>query len=175
MKLLSCCWILTLLLHIPDQKAYAQVQNDSISATIKSAARRIMEQAGNCALITQDIDGFSSARTMDPFAPDSSMTVWLATNPASGKVGDIRRNNKVTLYYYDPSSPGYVTIRGIAELVTDDSAKARLWKPGWENFYKNRETDYILIKVVARSIEVVSYRENLLGDIHTWRAPKIQL
>src|SRR5690349_15566318 len=45
-----------------------------------SAARQIMNTSRYCALITTDAKGSVQARTMDAFAPDENMIVWLATN-----------------------------------------------------------------------------------------------
>src|SRR5258705_11160656 len=64
-------------------------------------AREIMTTTRYCALITIDKSGRAQARTMDAFAPDEKMTVWFGTNPLSRKVFEIRRQPRVTLYYFD--------------------------------------------------------------------------
>ncbi len=76
-----------------------------------------------CALITTGRNGRAQARTMDAFAPEADMTVWLATNPRSRKVAEIRRNPKVTLYYFDRESAAYVTIYGTARLVSEKAKR----------------------------------------------------
>ena len=63
-----------------------------------AAAREIMAAARYCALITLDSSGRPQARTLDPFAPDENMVVWLGTNPRSRKVAAIRRHPRVSLY-----------------------------------------------------------------------------
>ena len=102
--------------------AFAQQPSFSRDALI-SAAREIMTTTRYCALITTGRNGRAHARTMDAFAPEADMTVWLATNPRSRKVAEIRRNPKVTLYYFDRESAAYVTIYGTARLVTDKGGK----------------------------------------------------
>src|SRR5215472_4849456 len=62
-----------------------------------STAREVMKTARYCALITTGDQGRTNARTMDAFAPDENMIVWLATNPLSRKVAEIRRRPRVTL------------------------------------------------------------------------------
>src|SRR6476661_7943656 len=84
-----------------------------------AAAREIMRTSRYCALITSAAHGRTNARTMDAFAPDEKMIVWLATNPRSHKVAEIRRNPRVTLYYFDRENQAYVTIHGTARLVND--------------------------------------------------------
>ena len=60
---------------------------------------------------------------------------------------------------------------GDATLVDDPAEKARRWKPEWAGFYadENRGADYLLIRVVPRRLELVSYADGLVNDPKTWR------
>ncbi len=138
-----------------------------------SAAREIMKTARYCALITNANHGRIQARTMDAFEPDDKMIVWLATNPRSSKVTEIRHNPRVTLYYFDRESQAYVTIYGTARLVNDASERARHWKQEWSAFYPNRNKDYLLIKVVPARLEVVDTKKGIVGDSRRWRPPTV--
>jgi general stress protein 26 len=139
-----------------------------------STAREIMNTARYCALITTNAMGQGvDARTMDAFAPDEKMIVWLATNPRSRKVGEIRRHPRVTLYYFDRENQAYVTIHGSARLVNERAEKARHWKEDWKTFYPNRDKDYLLIKVVPTRLEVVDTRKGIVGDAKSWRPPTV--
>ena len=149
-------------------QARAQQQSFSRDALI-SAAREIMTTARYCALITSGRDGRSHARTMDAFVPESDMTVWLATNPLSRKAAEIRRNPKVTLYYFDREGAAYVTIYGIARLVNDKGEKAKRWKDDWKAFYPDRDKSYLLIKVTPERLEVVNVNKGLVGTSPTWQ------
>jgi len=110
---------------------------------------------------------------MDPFASDEDMVVWLGTNPRSRKVAEIRRNARVTLYYFDRDEQAYVTISGIARLVNDPKEKEKRWKDEWKDFYPNRATDYLLIAVKPERLEVVSVKKGIVGDPKTWRPPAV--
>lgn len=149
-------------------------QKQEVGKDIKEVARELMIASKNCALITVDSLRIAHARTMDPFLPESDFTVWFGTNPKSRKVQDIRRNPNVTLYYFDKDDPGYVTIQGKATLVDDSAKKEQFWKEEWQNFYKDRKVDYVLIKVVPTKLYVISERYQLLGDSITWKAPEVQ-
>jgi len=140
-------------------------------ATIVAAAQEVMEKARFCALITLGADGHPQARVVDPFAPERDLTVWIATNPITRKVEQIRADPRVTLFYFDPSGPGYVTLLAKAELVTDSAEKAKHWKEDWAAFYadKNRGEDFILIRCKPIRLELVSYGHGLLNDPTTWR------
>jgi general stress protein 26 len=116
-------------------------------------AREIMSAARYCALITLDAAGRPQARTLDPFPPDENLVVWLGTNPRSRKVAAIRRNHRVTLYYFDRENQAYVSISGLARLVNDPKEKAKHWKDEWKDFYPDRAKDYLLIAVTPEKLE----------------------
>jgi PPOX class probable F420-dependent enzyme len=146
------------------------------AATIK-AARHVMQQARYCGLITIGSDGQPQARVVDPFPPEEDFVVWLATNPKTRKVAQIRHDPRVTLYYFDPADPGYVTLFGRAELVDAPEEKAKRWKEEWSSFYNenNKGSDYMLIRVTPYRIEVVSYSQGLVNDSETWAPESLSL
>ena len=136
-----------------------------------STAREIMTTARYCALITLDSTGRPHARTMDPFSPEEDMVVWLATNPKSRKVREIRRNQRVTLYYFVRDDQAYVTISGRARIVRDPKEKAKHWKDEWKDFYPDRQ--YLLIAVAPERLEVISVKQGIIGDSITWTPPAV--
>lgn len=140
-------------------------------AAVIAAAKEVMRAARYCALITIGPDGFPQARTVDAFAPEEDLTVWIGTNPVTRKVAEIRADPRVTLYYFDAAATGYVTLIGRAEIVTDVAAKDVHWKDEWKSFYSDgsRGDDYVLIRVRPVRLEIVSYTHNLLNDPRTWR------
>ena len=140
---------------------------------ITTAARDLMTTARYCALITAGDDGRAHARTMDAFPPDENLVVWLATNPRSRKVAEIRRNSRVTLYYFDAASQGYVTLFGRARLVNDPVEKNRHWKEEWKAFYPDREKGYLLIEVTPERLEVVIEKKGIVGNSPTWAPPSV--
>ena len=147
---------------------FAQLQPFSRD-TLISAAREIMTAARYCALITTGRDGRAHARTMDAFAPEDDMAIWLATNPRSRKVAELRRNPRVTLYYFDRESAAYVTVYGTARLVNDKAEKAKRWKDDWKAFYPDRDQSYLLIKVTPARLEVVNVNKGIVGTSPTWQ------
>ena len=142
-------------------------------ADLLRAAREIMLAARYCALITVDETGRAQARTMDAFAPEEDMVVWMATNPKTRKVAEIRRDPRVTLYYYDGASQSYVTIAGRAQLVNDPAEKQKRWKEDWKAFYPDRDAGYLLIAVTPERLEVLSPSRGIGNDPVTWRPPSV--
>lgn len=155
--------------------AFAQAQTAKAAgpdrAAVLTVATGIMQRARFCALITLGPDGHPQSRMVDAFEPGADMAVWVATNPATRKVAEIRKDPRVTLSYFDPNSMGYVTLVGRAAIVTDAAEKAKRWKDDWAALYrdKNRGDDYMLIKVMPLRLEVSAEGEGVRNDPKTWR------
>ena len=138
---------------------------------ILAAARDVMETARYSTLVTIGPDGQPQARIVDPFAPDSALTIWIGTRPVTRKAADIRRDPRVTLLYFNAPALEYVTVLGTATLVTDSAARAQHWKAEWAAFYPGGpgSDEYLLIRVRPTRLEVVSPRHGLGHDPRTWR------
>jgi general stress protein 26 len=155
---------------------FAEVKAQTAFArdTLLGAARGIIASARYCALVTLDESGRPRVRTMDPFPPESDMTIWMGTNRKTRKVADIERDSRVTLYYYSPDAVGYVAVTGKARLVDDAEEKATRWKDEWEAFYQDRASEYLLIQVVPERLEVVDYSRGIVGESSTWEPPSVE-
>ena len=132
-----------------------------------------MTSSRYCALITMDSAGRPQVRTVDPFPPDEKMMIWIATNPLTRKVGQIRRNRQVSLYYFDREAQAYVTISGTARLINDPKEKAKRWKDEWKAFYPDRQKGYLLIAVTPTRLELMNVSKGIVGDPQTWRPPSV--
>ncbi len=160
---------------------YAAAQSDAPGAPDRAqvvrTAREIMEAARYCVLVTVGQDGQPQARIMDPFLPETDMTVWLATNPLTRKVGDIRKNPRITLVYFEASKMAYVTLLGTARLVSDAAEKARYWKEQWSKLYKdrNRGDDYLLIRFEPARLEISATGQGMVNDPKTWKPVTVDL
>ena len=151
----------------------AQVaRGDTLSrAQVIAVATDIMQTARYCTLITIGPDGRPQARIVDPFLPDSDLTIWIATNPLTRKVQEIRHDPRITLLYFSPATFEYVTVHGTAVVDTDSLHRAVHWKPEWAGMYRDqhRGADYLLLRVRPTRLEVVSARRGLRNDPETWR------
>jgi general stress protein 26 len=167
--------IVLILFILPNNGISQNSNNDSTDIKLINIAREIMVSVKTCALITLDEECRPRVRVMDPFIPESDLTVWFGTNPKSRKVNQIKKNPKVTLYYLDSDASGYVMIHGIAEIVNDPIEKEKRWKDEWKAFYPNKPKDYLLIKVSPEWIEIISHAHGVLGDPISWEPPKVIL
>ena len=148
---------------------------DSTQINLLDVAREIMMASKTCTLITMDKEGRPAARIMDPFPPDEDFTVWFGTNPKSRKVGQIEHDPRVTLLYVSQDISGYVMVQGTARTVNAPEEKARHWKSVWEQFYPDKEENYLLIRVTPLRFEVVSYPHGITGDAVTWEPQSVTL
>jgi len=162
------------------------VNNEIVSEKLRSdftvdeialieTANEIIESAYYCTLVTIDKEGQPKVRVMEPFKPDDNYEIWLATNPKSRKVQQIKNNSKSTVNYFNKTELSYVSLMGNAFIVNDEAIKSQKWKEGWEQHYKNRKEDYLLIRFVPESLELVSYTKGYTGDKITWAPDQVQL
>lgn len=143
--------------------------------TVVRAAREVAQKARYATFITLGEDGQPQARIVDALGPDEDFVVWVATNPATRKVREIAKDPRVTMSFFDPAGPAYVTIVGVARLVTDPAEKAKHWKSAWAPFYKDehRGADMVLLAVSPRRLEIVSEAHGLINDPKSWRPVSI--
>lgn len=170
----SSLWIavLYLVLQAPAQAPAAPLKTEAPTrSAILTAARTIMANARYATLVTINGNAPADARIVDPFAPEDELTIWFATNAASRKVAELKKDRRVTLLYFDAANKGYVTVKGTATLVTTAAEKAKRWKDEWAGMWsrKNEGDDYVLVRVDPDTIEVVSVALGMINDPATWR------
>jgi len=153
---------------VEKEKNYRQNFTQEEQAIIDTS-KKIIKDCYYGTLISIDEKGQPRARVMEPFSPESDFTIWLATNPKSRKVNQIKNNPRVSMYYFDKSQMGYVSLMGKATLVNDSEIKSKIWKDGWEKFYKNKEDAYLLICFIPDYIELISFSNSYNGDEDTWQ------
>jgi len=142
-------------------------------AELIAAAREIMAGQQYCALATQDADGRSQIRTVNPFPPEDDMTVWIATSTLTRKVQQIRHDPRVTLYYANHAqATGYVAIIGKAALVDDRAEMIKRKRGYWDQAFPGFK-NLVLIKVTAEHLDVLNYSRGALNDPVTWHAPSV--
>ncbi len=130
---------------------------------ILNAAREVMAAAQFCFLITLDGSAQPQARLMEPFPPEEDFRVWMGTNPASRKVGQIRSNPRATLAYHDSKGPGYVTLVGRIRLATDLSERRRRWRADWETHFPGgpEGANFVALEFTPDRIELISIRHGV--------------
>lgn len=160
-------WIMLLAVMLP---AWPAAQGRPSRSEILAGGRDIIQKAGYCSFITAGEDGHPQARIVDPLGPDESFTFYIATNPLTRKVDQIRRDPRVTLLCFDAATSSYTTVLAKAAIVTDAEQKARHWKASWTPFYPGgaKGDEVVLIRLTPSRMEVVSEARGLTSDPKTW-------
>ena len=140
---------------------------------ILEEANKIIDACHYTTLITLDENDQPRARTMETLEPEAGFVIWMGTNPKSRKVLQIKANPKVTMHYFNEAKMGYVSLMGEAFIVNDIETKSKKWKDGWEQFYKNKTDDFMLIKFVPETVEVIGMLDGFSGDSLTWAPHKV--
>lgn len=155
-----------------DSELY-RVDDESI---LLSAARAIIADDPDCALVTIDRNGQPRVRTVTASSPEDDMTIWIATRPGTRKVHQIQQNEKVALYFNDDAKLSYVSVMGRATLHDDSAtkeAKTFYDKARLETFFPDYPDNYVLIKVEPIWIEVLGH--GVLDHPETWRPQAVVL
>ena len=159
---------------LADEKA-AKPATPPTRDELVAAARKVMTSQTYCALITLDVSGRPSVRTMNPFPPEDDLTVWFATNDRSRKVAEMRANPRVTLYYADHAkASGYVSLSGRAVLVDDRAEILKRKRAYWDTSFPGLK-NLVLVKVVPEKLDVLNYEGKIVVDPVTWRTPSIDV
>jgi len=96
------------------------------------------------------------------------LTLYFFTNRNSHKIAQIKNNNNVCLYYFDPITRHAITLFGYTEIILDQTKKEKFWMDDWVNFgYKGKEdTDYCVIKFTPQEYKYyVSATDERTGTI----------
>ena len=141
--------------------------------TMLVAARELIKETTYCGLVTIDSTGQPIVRTMNPFPVKDDLVIWFATSRSSRKVGELKANPKVAVYFADHiTAKGYVNISGKAEVIDDKELLVRMKREYWEGI-SNWQDIFVLIKIVPERLEVINYKHGLNNDPKTFKAPSV--
>lgn len=109
----------------------------------------------NSALITVDEDGSPVDRVMWTARIDDDYSVYYATSVKTGKVDRIKRNPRVLVMW--TSETGYISMQGKAEIVSDPSLLADLWRDSFAPYFPGGKTDpdYVALRVSPESLTCI--------------------
>ena len=152
--------------------ARAMANDAAQDAKILELARTTIAEVRYATLATVDADGQPRTRVVDPFLPDNDFVIYVATNPKTRKVAQIKQHAKVTLFYFDPDGRNYVSVMGQATLVDDEQQKLAMRREAdSDRIYPDFPADYLLIRIEPIWIEglLPGYR----GDRETWMPARV--
>ncbi|MGZ3458876.1 MAG: pyridoxamine 5'-phosphate oxidase family protein [Archangium sp.] len=80
-------------------------------------------------MTTVEEDGTLRSRPMWTHDRDFDGELWFFTREHSPKVDAVERDHHVNLSYSDPTRDRYVSVSGVARLVSDKEKARELWNP----------------------------------------------
>ena len=82
--------------------------------------------------------------------------VWFFSAADSRKVAEIRQKNQVHLAYSDPRKFRFISMAGVASLISDVTIKEELWVKDLDRWFPNGPTDenVLLIKVTPTKVGI---------------------
>ena len=159
-----------LLLGLLSINVFSQTLSD---LEIKNLAFEIIKESKNSVFITLDSLNKPTNRIMDHHIINKDFDIYLVTNPFSRKVTHLRHNSSISINFQSIDGQNYVSINGDGILIDDLKLKTKYWKNEWTPFYKNIDTDCILIQIIPESLELVSLSNDIKGDPKTWKPKTI--
>jgi general stress protein 26 len=122
---------------------------------LKEVSLALMETAPAVYLTTVGGDGFPRTRALLNLRnreqyPNQAhlyaehrddLMILFSTNTLSKKIGQIKTNPKVSVYYCNPAKFHGLMLAGEIEIVDDSELRHALWNEGWERYYPGGPDD----------------------------------
>lgn len=119
------------------------------ATSAQAAAWNLVQRSENLVLSTLDHqNGYPDARTLfnlrvarpqsfssGPSALPRGFSTWIATNTSSTKVGQMRKDPKVSVYFADPLQFEGLTLQGECVEVLDPAIRRGIWTDSWAMYY----------------------------------------
>ncbi len=84
--------------------------------------------------------------------PDDFL-VYFTTNTSSPKVAHIKKNPKVSVYYFISAEFRGLMLSGEMDIVKDRGEKGQVWQKGWEMYYPGgpHDPDHTVLRLLPRT------------------------
>ncbi|HTP12675.1 MAG TPA: pyridoxamine 5'-phosphate oxidase family protein [Bacteroidota bacterium] len=138
--------------------------NKMTAEQLLAAVRELITSTEYCFFITDTPDGHPHARLMQPYEPETDLTLYFGASPRSRKVRELSRQSKISLAFYNQQQTAYVTLLGSASTTDDPSLCRKYWRANWNDLFPGgpESSDYILIRFVPDRIEMMNYAHQVM-------------
>ncbi|GAC1398334.1 MAG: hypothetical protein NVSMB68_14100 [Thermoanaerobaculia bacterium] len=96
---------------------------------------KLVDEIETAMLTTRRSDGHLTSRPMATQARAEGADLWFVTDKASPKVSEIRKDKHVNLSYYNNRTREWISVSGLARLVTDRDKIRELYRPDWRAWF----------------------------------------
>lgn len=109
----------------------------------RERAENLLKKVKKFILCAIDDDGYPTAKAVLPSKGKKSLErMFFVTNTNSNYVNNIVRNNKTSVYFFNPIFYKGCLIKGEMSVCNDLSIKEQLWKDSYKCAYPNPEQTY---------------------------------
>ena len=117
-------------------------------------ATELLDRCGDVTIATIDSNGFPRPVPMAKMGASGCNEIWMSTGADSIKTIEIKNNPKTGVCY--SSNGDSVALRGIAEIVTDDKMREKMWVDWMKYHFTGGPTDpnYVLIRFVGKDATI---------------------
>ena len=116
------------------------VENLTASDAVKKI-REIAKDANICMFVTNLTKLPLAGRPMATQEVDDEGNIWFMSDKNSDKDHNIKRDDRVQLFYSHTGNYEYLSIFGKAELINDKSKIEELWTPMAKTWFKEGKDD----------------------------------
>ena len=127
----------------------------------------LIEQAIFCMLGTNGDDGFPNIKGMMNLKHKGLKKIWFSTNTSSRRVQQLKKDNRVCVYYVDDNPFKGLMLVGTIEILQDVESKKMLWSEGTEKYYPMgvEDPDYSVLRFTAGWGNYYQAMENITFEI----------
>ena len=95
------------------------------------------------------------------------LTLFFMTDINSNKIAQIKQNNNICIYYFNPETHHAMTLFGIAEIIDSQEEKSKFWNDSWKNFGYTGKDDknYCVIKFIPKIYKFYIGKEQKSGEL----------
>ncbi|MFA0964606.1 pyridoxamine 5'-phosphate oxidase family protein [Roseivirga sp. BDSF3-8] len=117
--------------------------------------RELTDKIDICMMVTREPDGNLRSRPMSTRTIDDSGLFWFFTNELSDKVQELEAYPVVNLAYSEPDKNRYVSVTGVAGIVTEKTKIKELWTDALKAWFPDGLDDprLALVKVLPDEAE----------------------
>lgn len=110
----------------------------------KEKAEALLKKAKKFILCGIDAQGYPTAKAVLPSKErDSLAGMYFVTNTGSNYVGQIKANDKASVYFFSSVFYKGCLLKGKMETCDDETVKARLWKNSYKGAYPEPDKKYL--------------------------------
>ncbi len=97
---------------------------------------RLADRSGIAMLGTQGADGYPCIKAMIKVENEGIKKIWFSTNTSSRRVSELALNSRACVYFVDMEKWMGLMLTGTVEILQDPDSRKRIWREGYEKYYK---------------------------------------